>query len=249
MDNTKIDWADMSWNPVTGCRHGCPYCYARRIAERFSGKKVLKYGVRTVLEEPVYINGKIAPYPFGFMPTLHRYRLGEPARKQRPRNIFVCSMADLFGNWVPTHWIKEVLDACLAAPQHNYMFLTKNPQRYVELDKLALLPRLDNFWYGTTVMDGGEPFFTSGDFKTFYSIEPMMGPIFPSWDGLYGADWVIVGAETGNRKDKVTPERAWVEDLLEVCRIEGVPLFMKGNLADVWGEQLIQEYPEQLRHE
>ena len=32
---TKIDWADATWNPVTGCLHGCEYCYARRIAERF----------------------------------------------------------------------------------------------------------------------------------------------------------------------------------------------------------------------
>ena len=37
MDKTKIDWADASWNPVTGCLHGCAYCYARKIAERFRG--------------------------------------------------------------------------------------------------------------------------------------------------------------------------------------------------------------------
>ena len=34
---TKIDWCDSTWNPVTGCLHGCEYCYARRIAERFGG--------------------------------------------------------------------------------------------------------------------------------------------------------------------------------------------------------------------
>lgn len=34
---TKIDWADSTWNPVTGCRHSCEYCYARKIAERFGG--------------------------------------------------------------------------------------------------------------------------------------------------------------------------------------------------------------------
>ena len=34
---TKIDWCDSSWNPVTGCLHGCEYCYARRIANRFGG--------------------------------------------------------------------------------------------------------------------------------------------------------------------------------------------------------------------
>ena len=136
MDNTKIDWADMTWNPVTGCRHGCEYCYAARTAGRFAGH--ISNGVKvpfctqegpTVLDKPLKTmteagNVVNAPYPFGFTPTFHRYRLGDPARKQRPRNIFVCSMADLFGAWVPTKWIMEVLDACLAAPQHNYLFLT-----------------------------------------------------------------------------------------------------------------------------
>ena len=60
-------------------------------------------------------------------------------------------------------------------------------------------------------------------------------------------DWVIVGAETGNRKNRVVPERAWVEDLLGACREEGVPLFMKGNLGGVWGESLVQEMPGELR--
>ena len=33
--NENIDWAAWSWNPVTGCKHGCPYCYAKTMAERF----------------------------------------------------------------------------------------------------------------------------------------------------------------------------------------------------------------------
>lgn len=260
MDNTKIDWADMSWNPVTGCWHGCPYCYARRTALRFAGHLPAPLGVPgtmkdnlAVLDRPMKVkrpDGKIvpAPYPFGFAPTFHRYRLGEPARKQRPRNIFVCSMADLFGRWVPTGWIVEVLDACLAASQHNYLFLTKNPERYVQLDDLALLPRRKNFWYGTTATREGQPYFFSNVHNTFVSVEPMTGPIFPSEDGIL-ADWVIVGAETGNRAEKVKPERAWVEQLLKDCREECVPLFMKGNLTETWGGELIQELPEGLRHE
>lgn len=36
MYNSKIDWCDSTWNPVTGCNHGCKYCYARGIAERFA---------------------------------------------------------------------------------------------------------------------------------------------------------------------------------------------------------------------
>lgn len=257
MDNTKIDWADMSWNPITGCRHGCPYCYARRTAERFagytSGGQKVTFNPQdgpAVLDAPMMAmrtDGHFAPapYPFGFEPTFHRYRLDEPAKKKRPRNIFVCSMADLFGRWVPTSWILQVLDACLAAPQHNYLFLTKNPQRYLELDEMALLPRNENFWYGSTATAEGQQIFYSGFHNTFVSVEPMLGPVFPSADGLL-VDWVIVGAETGRRPDKVTPERRWAEDLLAACQEEGVPLFMKGNLAEVWGEELIQELPQGL---
>lgn len=260
MDNTKIDWADMTWNPVTGCRHGCPYCYARRTAERFSG--YVSGGVKITFnpkEGPAVLDAPMttmtsagrfaaAPYPFGFEPTFHRYRLDDPVKKKRPRNIFVCSMADLFGTWVPTRWIVEVLDACQAAPQHNYMFLTKNPERYMELDKLALLPRSKNFWYGTTATEEGQPYFYSDFHNTFVSVEPMTGPIFPCENGLL-VDWVIVGAETGPRPDKVKPERKWVEDLLASCREEDVPLFMKGNLQDTWGAELIQELPAGLRRD
>lgn len=44
MDKTKIEWCDSTWNPVTGCLHGCEYCYARQIAERFRGEGRFKRG-------------------------------------------------------------------------------------------------------------------------------------------------------------------------------------------------------------
>ena len=49
---------------------------------------------------------KREPYPYNFTPTLHRYRLNE-YRDRKGRNIFVCSMADLFGDWIPDSWIEE----------------------------------------------------------------------------------------------------------------------------------------------
>ena len=75
-----------------------------------------------------------------------------------------------------------------------------------------------------------------------------MGPMWPGADGLL-VDWVIVGAETGQRKDKAIPKREWVESLLKDCREEGVPFFMKENLADIWGEKLVREFPAGLRRE
>ena len=243
MDKTKIDWADMSWNPITGCLHGCEYCYAWHIAERF-GNKYLPYGDGTinVLEAPMDGEKGIDPYPFGFEPTFHRYRLGEPVRKRRPRNIFVCSMADLFGEWVPDEWIQAVFAACKAAPQHRYLFLTKNPERYKEIQFKIPLPTSDRYWYGTTLTGtDGETLRFSGK-NCFLSIEPLLEPI-NAVDLWKRFGWVIIGAETGNRKDKVVPKREWIESIVAECQIAGIPVFMKSNLRDVWGDDLIQEYP------
>ena len=149
MNKTRIEWCDSTWNPVTGCKHGCPYCYARRVAGRF-GEAQRATGDHHILQAPPVST----PYPYGFDPTFHRYRLDEPAHKTKGQTIFVCSMADLFGPWVPIRWIVEVLDACRKAPQHRYLFLTKHPKRYIELEHMALLPHEDNFWFGSTVTNG-----------------------------------------------------------------------------------------------
>ena len=119
MNKSAIDWCDFSWNPVTGCNFGCEYCYARRQATRFSGNTRLNMTneqLKTetaglyVLEQPFKnYNGAVLPFPAGFAPTFHKYRLGDPAKKKKPANIFVCSMADLFGNWIPEEWIVRIL--------------------------------------------------------------------------------------------------------------------------------------------
>lgn len=252
MNKTKIEWCSHTWNPVTGCLHGCPYCYARGVAQRFAGGGygkqegmfIAEYKAGTFqppyeLSEPQLAKTKEdwyreAPYPFGFAPTFHRYRLGEPERATKGRDIFVCSMADLFGKWVPVSWILEVLDAAERAPQHRYMFLTKNPARYLELDHLALLPHSENFWYGSSVTDEDAPamFAMQGvALNTFWSMEPLLGPVDMSKaEGLPG--WVIIGAETGNRRGKVAPRREWVKQIADFCGLHGIPVFYKGNIRE-----------------
>lgn len=255
MDKTKIDWCDSTWNPVTGCLHGCEYCYARGIAERFSGKRVMKYGERAELFEQTCTAGKVEPYPFGFKPTLHRYRLNDYIEK-KGRNIFVCSMADLFGEWVPDSWIEEVFHACEKAPQHNYLFLTKNPDRYIELLLHDKLPEHKNMWYGMSITKKSDTHtaeaitqdLPSGA-NAFLSIEPIMEDVLTENLKIVIAnfcDWVIIGAETGRRKDKVIPKRKWIESILTECRKYDTPLYMKSSLADIWGEPLIQEFPQGL---
>ncbi len=276
MKKTKIEWCDSTWNPITGCKHGCKYCYARRIAKRFGGfegfgcekdyKKVIEQG-EFYLTAPAYIKrgkgGKIAgaPYPFDFEPTFHAYRLYEPQRWTKPRTIFVCSMADLFGDWVPDEWIESVFQACLKAPQHRYLFLTKNPGRYCDLHRKGILPDKDNFWFGATfdhsnwnreTVDGrpttfeysGKAIHDAGDFyfpahpskNRFVSLEPLLYDIGKNI-GSIGAEWVIIGAETGNRKGKVVPEKSWVENIVRYCDNNRIPVFMKDSLIPVVGEE------------
>ena len=63
----------------------------------------------------------------------------------------------------------------------------------------------------------------------------------------YGYKWVIVGAETGKHKGKIIPKREWIEKIVKDCRSRNIPLFMKSSLADIWGENLVQEFPLELR--
>jgi protein gp37 len=273
MNKTKIEWADYTWNPVTGCLHGCEYCYARKIANRFKGySKELaseyqtsiqvysECGVIAALEYPLAkhtTSGEmISPYPFGFDPTFFRYRLDEPARKTKGQKIFVCSMADLFGDWVPDEWIEEVFKACEAAPQHKYLFLTKNPSRYAQLNRTGILPEGKNYWYGATFdhsnwsdkkggHDPGDFYFPDIDNRnTFISFEPLLRNFNI---GGTRAKWHIIGAETGNRKNKIIPKREWVESIVEYSQSAGTSVFMKNSLMALMGDDFIQEWPESLQ--
>lgn len=248
MNKTKIEWCDSTWNPVTGCLHGCDYCYARRIAERFGGnitgaetvKRITIEDGRVVwdLLNPIHkTDGKISPYPCGFVPTLHRYRLNEYQNK-KGRNIFVCSMADLFGDWVPDKWIEEVFKACEKAPQHNYLFLTKNPDRYGALARAGKLPKRDNMWYGST-LDSMKARRYPGRIcdNTFVSIEPLTERMDVGLGSFGGDRWVIIGAETGNRAGKVTPKKEWVDTICKAADITHMAVFMKDSLLPIVGEE------------
>ena len=281
---TKIDWCESTWNPVTGCLHGCEYCYARRIAERFRPEYVSgMYGTNESevssrtnyeLKEPmrrcryesdgVKLLYEKTAYPFGFVPTFHRYRLEEPQRWKKPRNIFVCSMADLFGEWVPGEWIREIVAACDAAPQHRYLFLTKNPSKYKELDSLVHWPTFEetNIEKSRPYMMLGASATNDAQMKVAYdsdadwvSIEPIHERLLSEWFvSSIGSDdgqciefrrweWVVIGAETGNRKDKIIPKKEWIQEIADICLQEGTPVFMKESLRGLMGSDFKQEFP------
>ncbi len=226
MNKTTIEWADMTWNPVTGCKHGCKYCYARKIAERFRGSKA---------------------WPQGFEPMFHQERMGEPIRKKTPQTIFVCSMADLFGEWVPDLWIKVVLTETVVALQHQYIFLTKNPDRYqpLSVDPIVggIMQHRKNLWFGTTIT-GKTDIRRLGSLQAsdlpnlFVSFEPLLeDPGYLEIDNrldLTGIKQVIIGAQT-NPDHYVGLE--WVMKICEAADRAGAKVFMKDSLAGRWPDR------------
>ena len=223
--NEMVDWAKWTWNPVTGCLHNCEYCYAARIAERF--------------------------YPEKFEPTFRPERLKAPHYTPVPpqaetevgyRNVFVCSMADLFGKWVPEEWIEAVMTEVRAAPQWNFLFLTKFPQR------LESITWPQNAWVGTTVDEQyrvsiAEKAFRNVDAPVkWLSCEPLRERLtFTSLDMF---DWVVLGGQTAQTGDNpcpgFQPPWEWIEHLTCQAREANCLLYWKPNLLT-----RPQEYPGQ----
>lgn len=266
MNRSKIEWCDHTWNPITGCRYNCPYCYAARMADRFSGDVRLNKMAKKdyalvpaadnsekiyVLENPMLNEtGRALVYPFEFEPTYHKYRLDYPEKLKMGNNIFVGAMADIFGSWVPSEWIEEIIKVCLENPIHNYMFLTKNPKRYTEL---GVPMGLENMWYGTTITcdDDADRFnYLPTGCNVFVSVEPLMGDIVAKHNILFKQiDWIIIGAETGRNNDKVVPKVQWIKDIVERADYNGVPVFMKDSLIPIIGkENMRRDFPKQLQH-
>lgn len=261
MGKSDIEWCDWVWNPITGCLHGCPYCYARSIARRFSGNIKANFAAANYeevlngvfeLKEPVIAgNGRQVIYPFGFAPTFHKYRLDDIDKPIGGKNIFVGAMADVFGDWVTDEWILKIINKAEQTPRHNYLFLTKNPGRMYHLHSEGLLPVRDNFWYGTTITSAEDihtRFIGSYYQHTFVSIEPLREDLYPDIGRLGSCDWVIIGAETGKSKDKVVPKKEWVDNILDAVAFWNIPVFMKDSLIPIVGEEnMRREFPEQLQ--
>lgn len=264
MNKSKIEYVDHTWNPITGCRHDCPYCYARKMVARFAGDVRLNLMAKKdhslvpaadggpdlyVLDRPMLNEtGKPLVYPFGFAPTLHRYRMDTLDKLKMGNNIFVGAMADIFGAWVPDAWIREVISVCMGYPIHNFLFLTKDPGRYECMDAAGMLPVDKNLWYGSTLTRPGDAGFVSDAHNTFWSIEPIHAPFqLGEGDGPH-PDWVIIGAETGRRKGKIVPCRGWIEDIVRWCDRSGIPVFMKNSLIPiVGGDNMRRDSPKQLQ--
>ena len=231
-----ISWAAWSWNPVTGCLHGCVYCYAREIAtnERF------KDG-----------------FPAGFTPLFHQQRLDAPANTTIPaphlddpayQRVFVCSMADLYGRWVPDEWIQQVHASMLASPQWQYLLLTKFPGRY---PGLKLPPES---WVGTSVDEQKRVRIAEDAFRQingikvkWLSLEPLREPL--EFTDLSMFDWVVIGAQTETRQPTgvvgaFAPPAEWVVRITAQALEAGCKVHWKPNLHHGPGMVWLNQYPD-----
>lgn len=233
----SIDWAWSTWNPVTGCNHGCPYCYARDIAlnERYANA-----------------------YPKGFEPVFHPYRLDAPkyAHKftsqeiireasirnldvdeanQWAQNVFVCSMADLFGKWVPDEWILQVFESVKKYNDWKYLFLTKYPQRLQEIGEKLGGSFPVNCWVGTTVDEqkrvqiAQKAFANINATVKWLSLEPLLTNLEFTDLGMF--DMVAIGGQSSNSQvSEFQPEWKWIENILWQARQSNTSVYFKENL-------------------
>lgn len=250
-DNSKIEWTEATWNPVTGCTKvspGCDNCYAETFAERWRG-----------------IPGH--HFEQGFDVVLRPERLNQPLRWRRPRRVFVNSMSDLFHEKIPDRFIAEVFGVMAAAPRHAFQVLTKRHGRMRSLvasegfrEAVYLSNNLDqgehwplpNVWLGVSVEDQKwadiriPALLDTPAAVRWLSCEPLLGPVdltevapgkvyanrgFVALVGEPRIDWVVVGGESGRGARRMKCD--WARSLRDQCTAAGVPFFFKQ-----WGEWL-----------
>ncbi|MDD5673009.1 MAG: phage Gp37/Gp68 family protein [Chitinivibrionales bacterium] len=208
--NSRIEWTETTWNPITGCtKHsaGCLNCYAERMTRRLQA-----------MGAEAYRNG--------FAPVFHADLLDKPLAWKKPRMIFVNSMSDTFNEKITDNQILQLFAVMNMAHWHTFQVLTKRSDRLLELSpKINWTP---NIWQGVTVEHSAtryriEDLRRVGAQTKFLSIEPLIGPI--AGLNLAGINWVIVGGESGPGARPMKKE--WVTAIRDVCVKSKTPFFFK----------------------
>ncbi|MCK5639228.1 MAG: DUF5131 family protein [Gammaproteobacteria bacterium] len=221
---SKIDWCTHTCNIITGCLgpygngercktpEGGDYCYAEPFANR-------------IYRKPLGEGNE-------FKPHFWEERL-DGIHKEKDARIFMNSMGDALGDWVPKEWILKMLLTCAGNPSNEYYFLTKNPKRYFSRDIYKFFKNNKNFWAGFTAETGTlfmERFgwyIYDPKIQTFVSIEPIFDGRHVLHMHGYHPKWVIVGAQT---KPDRYPAPAWIVNIRQQCEILNIPLFEKNSL-------------------
>ena len=210
MAESKIEWTDKTWNPITGCTKkstGCLHCYAEVMARRLKA-----------MGQEKYTNG--------FTVTLHERCLNEPLNWKGNHNIFVCSMSDIFHENVPFEFVDKMFNVIKQTPQHRYQILTKRAKRMTEYFYTRDIPK--NVWLGVTVEAKSYRFRIDllrnmPATVKFLSCEPLVEDIEEL--NLAGIDWVIVGGESGSQARPM--QESWVLNIRRQVEEQGSRFFFK----------------------
>lgn len=210
MAESKIEWTDKTWNPITGCTKkstGCLHCYAEVMARRLKA-----------MGQEKYTNG--------FTVTLHERCLNEPLNWKGNRNIFVCSMSDIFHENVPFEFVDKMFNVIKQTPQHRYQILTKRAKRMTEYFSTRDIPK--NVWLGVTVEAKSYRFRIDllrnmPATVKFLSCEPLVEDLEEL--NLVGIDWVIVGGESGSQARPM--QESWVLNIRRQVEEQGSRFFFK----------------------
>ena len=260
MNKTKIEWVKnpdgtqgYTWNPITGCLNGCPYCYARKLANgRLRSRYLANMHIapvditplgRVITDDGVKLRVLTDPFYPRFWPDRLYVDMGK-----KPKGIFVCDMSDLFGIGIPEMWTRQILNASKIYPEHRFYLLTKQPHNLIKFS-----PFPDNCWVGVTVTTNNMyqeavDWLEQVQAKLRYiSFEPLLGRValdHPAWE--FKADtvnWVIIGAQT---KPYKPPRIEWVEEISEAATKAGIPIFLKNNLLPLYNSLREAKSPQSL---
>jgi len=212
VSQTKIEWTESTWNPITGCTKistGCKFCYAEVMARRLKAMRQEKY-------------------KNGFELTLHPEVLKEPYTWKKGKMIFVNSMSDLFHKGVPLIYTQQIFKVIKENPQYVFQVLTKRADILRYYDSEGWLEWPHNLWMGVTVETNDvthriENLRKTGARVKFLSCEPLLSSL-PAMN-LQGIDWVIVGGESGRTPRPIKEE--WVVDIKEQCQKVKVAFYFK----------------------
>jgi protein gp37 len=238
---SKIDWCDRVWNFVVGCENNCPYCYAKKYIKRFY-KVFFTTEANWHFKNNNYIGIKELSKLLKFKPIY----LDEKFNRKFPDkvcSIFVNPFSDL--KYWKNNWMENAIKRIKKNPHHQFLFLTKNPEMYLKW-RFPI-----NCWLGVTITSDNDfryNLIENKDFdfmlknnKIFYSIEPILNIFTPEIHPI--VNWYIVGAETGNRKNKIIPEKKWIEDIKKFCQKNNISYFEKNSLNKIIDRNLIKEIP------
>ncbi len=239
------DFWNMSWNPVWGCLNTCPYCYARRIAKRYAAQIAEKEVIYLLQFGQLNVNECIAELTKQLESFKPIWLESNYVRKfpKKPSIIFVNSMSDP-AYWEES-WYKRIVKRIAENMQHTFVVLTKLPVTYKEyiFPHNTILGVTINTYYDyrnhAVQIDNMQDFKN----KLLLSIEPIQNTFSYRFIEMVEEkfDWIHVGQESGNRKDRIKATREMIQPFFDL----DIPVFMKNNLDGIIpGRKLRKEFPD-----